>query len=235
MTHYYRDGVLSKPGVTSIIADCHDKSGPLTQWAANMVVEWIKLNCVCKISSDDSMWYISESELNDARFHFKDISKEALDVGSEVHHSIETWLKTKKEPKDPCPEVLNGFVAFLEFYDSHKMKPLELEFSVLGDYWGGTLDYYGWFDDKLYVIDFKTSKDHRPKEHGPQIAAYRSRVNARVDGCGILRLDKTTGISDFKDYSRRYHKDLEHFLLMVPLYMHRHPKIAKNAGWIQPF
>ena len=129
------------------------------------------------------------------------------------------------------PEVINAFNAFKEFYKEHEMKPLELEFSVYGDYWGGTLDYYGWFDGKLYVIDFKTSKNHYPNEHGPQIAAYRSRVNAKVEGCGVLRLDKITGLPDWKDYSKRYMKDLEHFNLMVPLYMHRHPRIARDAGW----
>jgi hypothetical protein len=104
--------------------------------------------------------------------------------------------------------------------------------AVFGDYWGGRLDYYGLFDGKLYVIDFKTSKHHYIHEHGPQIAAYRSAVeNVEVEGCGVLRLDKTTGYPDFKDYSKRYEKDLKEFQLMVPLYMHRHPRIARAAGW----
>ena len=115
------------------------------------------------------------------------------------------------------------------------MKTIEIEFSVYGDYFAGTLDWYGEYDGKLYVWDWKTSKHHYPNEHGPQIAAYRSRVNAKVEGCGVLRIDKETGYPDPKDYSKRYIKDLEHFNLMVPLFMHRHPRISKNAGYIHPF
>ena len=238
MTHYYKDKEWSKPGVTSIIADCHDKSGPLTQWAANMVVEWIRQNCPKALfldmghlekSSDE--FCVSEEDLDEARFNYKSISEKALNIGSEVHSAIENWLKFKKEPITPHDEIKAGFKAFIEFYNDNKMEPFALEQSVIGDYWGGTLDYYGLFNNKFYVIDFKTSKYHYPNEHGPQIAAYRSEVKGPCEGCGILRLDKETGKPDFKDYSKRYEKDLKHFQLMVPLYMHRHPIIAKNAGW----
>jgi len=230
LTHYYKHGGFSKPGVTSIIADCHDKSGPLTQWAANMVVEWIRQYSIPSQLASHK-WIVTEENLNDARFNYRDVSQDALDIGSEVHKCVENWLKYRSEPKGPRPEVLAGLVAFMEFYDEHNMDPVELEFSVYGDYWGGTLDYYGMFDGKLYVIDFKTSKYHYLNEHGPQIAAYRSALKTPCDGCGVLRLDKTTGYPDFKDYSKRYEKDLKHFNLMVPLYMHRHPRIAKAAGY----
>ena len=141
-------------------------------------------------------------------------------------------MNLTKEQKD---QVRAAFVAFLEFYADHKMEPFGLEFSVFGDYWGGTLDYVGKFDGKVYVIDFKTSKAHYVHEHGPQIAAYRSAVKTPVEGCGVLRLDKLTGYPDFKDYSKRYEKDLMEFKLMLPLYLHRHPKIAAGAGYKPPF
>jgi hypothetical protein len=228
MTHYYKDGKWSKPGVTSIIADSHDKSGPLTQWAANMVVKWIHQNVG---QEEIGIFPVTDEHLEKARFNYREVSQTALDIGSEVHHAIEIWLQTKQEPINPKDEVLSAFVAFLEFYDEHEMEPIKLEHSVIGDYWGGTLDYYGWFDGKLYVIDFKSSKGHYIHEHGPQIAAYRSEVKEPCDGCAVLRLDKTTGYPDFKDYSKRWKKDLKEFKLMVPLYMHRHPRIAKAAGW----
>lgn len=231
MTHYYSDGEFSKPGVTSIIADTQDKSNALLPWATRMVCDWIKINCSKKYSESGSYYRVYNEEFDMAQSNYREVSQTALDIGSEVHHSIENWLLHKKEPLNPRDEVLAGFVAFLEFYDEHKMKPVDLEFSVIGDCWGGTLDFYGWFNEKLYVIDFKTSKYHYPNEHGPQIAAYRSALNKPCDGCGVLRLDKLTGLPDFKDYSKRYEKDLKHFQLMVPLYMHRHPKIAAKAGW----
>ena len=240
MTHYYDRDEFKLPSVTSIISDCSNKSGPLTQWAANMTVEWIKANCAAsQVEFDETLWTVTQEDLNSARFNFREVSQEALDIGSAVHSAIETWLKHGKEPINPSEQVLAGFVAFLEFYDKHDMKPRELEFSVYGDYWAGTLDYYGWFNEKRYVIDLKTSKAHYPDEHGPQIAAYRSALSETthyiIDGCGILRLDKETGYPDFKDYSKRYEKDLKTFFLMKELYLHRHPKIAKKAGFNPPF
>ena len=142
MTNYYDHEGFKKPGVTSIIADSHDKSGPLTQWAANMVVKWIQKNCEFQIVSDDmtknDYYRVDEEDLNDARFNYRQVSEDALEIGSEVHHAIEIWLQTGQEPISPREEVLSGFVAFLEFYDKHEMKPFKLEHSVFGDVWGGT-------------------------------------------------------------------------------------------------
>jgi hypothetical protein len=244
MTHYYADKGFSKPGVTSIISDTHDKSNALLFWATRLVAQWIRENCPKEIVFDDmtknDFYRVDEEDLTSAAKNFREVSKTALDIGSETHSAIEEWLKFNREPHNPRPEVLAAFVAFLEFWDLHKMEAISVEKSVYGDYWGGTLDFYGWFDGKLYVIDWKSSKNHYPNEHGPQIAAYRSEIKKPCDGCGVLRLDKITGLPDWKDYSKRYEKDLEHFRLMVPLYLHRHPKIAKGAGWIgysfnQPF
>jgi len=209
MSHKYKHEGLVLPSVTTIISDCNNKSGPLSQWAANMVVEWIRENTE-KIYQPYGVgrYFVTENELNDARFNFRKVSKKALNIGSQTHSAIENWLKTGKEPINPQENVLSAFVAFLEFFDDHKMKPRTLEHTVYGNHWAGTLDYDGWFDGKKYIIDFKTSKAHYSDEHGPQIAAYRSCI-FDIEGSGILRLDKETGYPDFKDYSKRYDKDLK--------------------------
>ena len=235
-SHYYDKGEFKLPSVTTIISDCNDKSGALTNWAAAQACLWIKENTLTDFYGRDKEFYIVFPEdLEAAAKNYREVSQKALEIGSMTHAAIEEWLQTGKEPQNPLPEVTNAFLAFLEFFDAHKMKTLEIEFSVYGDYWGGTLDLYCEFNGKRYVIDFKTSKAHYPNEMGPQIAAYRSRVNGKVDGCGILRLDKITGYPDWKDYSKRYIRDLEHFHLMVQLYLHRHPRIARAAGWNPPF
>ena len=241
MSHYYKKGEFSLPSVTTIIDELFPKDwGP--PWGAKMVVEWIKRNCDQPwLDANEDAYVVFPDELEDAKKHFREVSRDALDIGSAVHKIIEEFLKTGKEPralkyKKLDKRTRSSFNAFLEFQEAHKMTPIELEFTVYGDYWAGTLDYYGWFDGKLYVIDFKTSAAHYPNQTGPQIAAYRSRVNAKVEGCGILRLDKQTGKPDWRDFSKRYRKDLEHFNLMLPVYMIRHPRIAKAAGWdTKPF
>ena len=136
-------------------------------------------------------------------------------------------IKLTKEQKE---KVLAGFVAFLEWKDEVHLKPHALEKTVYGNCWAGTLDFWGLINDELYVVDFKTSKAIYPNDMGPQIAAYRSRSELTT-GSGILRLDKETGLPEWKDFSSRYDSDLKIFNKMVELYMLRHPRIAKKAGW----
>ena len=136
-------------------------------------------------------------------------------------------IKLTKEQKQ---KVLAGFVAFLEWRDAVKLEPIALEETVYGNCWGGTLDFRGLLDGKPYVIDFKTSKAIYASDYGPQIAAYKSTFD-NVDGCGILRLDKETGLPEWKDFSKRYESDLNVFNKMVELFMARHPIISKKAGW----
>jgi len=236
MSHKYKKDGFEYPSVTTIISDCNPKDwGP--QWGANMVVEWIKKNCSLFNSDVDpeSYYEVWESDLDNARFNFRNVSQEALDIGSAVHSAIEYYLKTGREPKIEHEKVLAGFVAFLEWKDEHKLLPLALEETVYGNCWGGQLDYRGMFNGKQYVIDFKTSKAIYPADMGPQIAAYRSTFDVRsdciIEGSGILRLDKETGLPEWKDFSKRYESDLNIFNKMVELYFARHPIIARKAGW----
>lgn len=229
----YKIGEFDWPSVTTIISDSTDKSGALTQWSANMCVEHIRRNCETyepETKTEREFYFVYEEDLEAARFNFRDISKEALDIGSEVHSAIEYYLKTGKEPEIEHDKVLAGFVAFLEWKDENTLLPLGLEETVKGDHWAGTLDFRGMFNEKLYVIDFKTSKAIYANEMGPQIAAYRSACED-IEGSGILRLDKETGLPEFKDFSKRYEKDLETFNWMVGLYFSRHPRIRKKAGY----
>ena len=116
-------------------------------------------------------------------------------------------IKLTKEQKQ---KVLAGFVAFLEWKDAVKLEPIALEETVYGNCWAGTLDLRCLLNGKSYVIDFKTSKAIYASDYGPQIAAYRSTFNnyASLDisddvlGCGILRLDKETGLPEWKDFSK---------------------------------
>ena len=213
----YEVGEYKFPSVTTIISDSFNKSGGLLQWSANCAVEYIKENGLV------DNWY------DEARFAYKNISTEALDIGSQVHGHIEYYLKSGKEPRIEEEKTLSAFVAFIEFADSVNLEPITLEETVIGEAWAGTLDFYGTMNGKLYVIDFKTSKAHYMAEMGAQIAAYRS-CKPEAVGSGILRLDKETGYPDWKDYSKRYESDLNVFNKCVELYYAKHPRIRKEAG-----
>ena len=223
----YEIGDKKLPSVTEIISDSTDKSPALTYWSANCVVEWIKQNCEAYRDSFGAEYHMCEGDLDNARTNFREVSQTALDVGSEVHDAIEKYLQSGKEPKFDNEQAENGFAAFMEWADSHKLKTNHCELQVIGSNWAGMLDWLGFLDDKLTVVDFKTSRALYP-EYRYQIAAYRSCVGA--EACGILRLDKETGLPQYKDYSRTYERDLAVFKAMVNLYFLRHPRIAKATG-----
>ena len=236
MSKHYKHKGKQLPSVTTIISDCCDKSAALTAWAANMVCLWIRENCRSnmrknKMTGDEEFYYnVFEEDLQEAKTHFRDVSKTALDVGSQVHAAIEDYFLTGNV-QELEGQAMSAFNAFLEFKDKHNMipDPDGIEQKVYSDYFAGTLDFKGLFDGKVYTIDFKSSKAIYMDSMGPQIAAYHSLTNA--EGCGILRLDKDTGLPEFKDCTKYYERDLKIFNNMVALYFSRHPKIAKAAGW----
>jgi hypothetical protein len=223
----YQDGDLKKPSVTTIIGDCSDKSGPLTQWAANCVVKWIEENSYKDVQKDEVYFVIKEAVLEAARTNYKTVSQTALDVGSMVHGAIETYLTTGAMLETENEQAAAGFKAFIDWAAEHELKTHHCELQVLSKYWGGTMDWLGMLNGKLTVIDFKTSKAIYP-EYRYQIAAYRSVVGAEASG--ILRLDKETGLPEYKDFSKTYEADLAVFNAMVNLYFLRHPRVAKAAG-----
>ena len=236
MSHKYNppeNPELEWASVTTICSDATDKSGPLTQWAANMTVEWVKVNCDFfsgqPANYEKAYYEVTEEQLNDARFNFRNVSQEALDVGGGVHDAIEYYLKTGKEPKIEHDQILAGFLAFLEFKDEYKLEPIALEETVYGEYFGGRTDYRGMFNGSEYIIDWKSSKAVYP-EMRYQTAAYRSCCPSVV-GNGVVRLDKETGLPEWKDFSKTYERDLKVFKTMVDLYYLRHPQLAKKAGY----
>ena len=257
---YYDKGEWKYPSVTTVISDCTDKSQALISWGVNCACDYIlkELSLLdIRTPTDDVLLGIIKS----ARRKYREISQEALDVGSEVHTAIEVFLKREIARKgdgdlhwditDPVYAKLSGqamkaFNAFNAWHKEHELKPIAIEQTVYGDCWGGTLDFIGYYDGKLYVIDWKSSAGFYP-EMRYQVAAYRWALGfvpvedcevphmALIEGCGILRLDKKTGIPKFHDTSKSYERDIAVFKAMVKLYFSRHPVVARRAGWKTPF
>lgn len=221
-TYQYKDKKL--PSVTTIISDCTDKSGALTHWAAGCACDYI----LAHYEPDTGI----EQVVKKARKEFRNVSNKARDIGSQAHSAIEHDLLTGKEPTNPPEEVLSAFVAFLEWKDEYQVEPIKTEYTVYSEKWAGTADLVCSImidgEKKKYLIDFKTSKAIYV-EYRYQVAAYRSETDC--DGCGILRIDKITGLPEFKDTTKTYADDLNVFNKMVELYYARHPRIRKNAGF----
>jgi len=232
MSNFYERDGIKFPRCTEIISDSTNKSGGLVQWAANQAVGWIRENCYYE--DWQKVYWVLEDHLEQARYAYKDTSQIALDVGSEVHAAIENYLKGKGHGIS-SDQATNAFCAFLDWEKEVDLQPVALEQTVWGERWAGTLDFVGYYKGKLYVIDWKTSKAFYP-EHRYQVAAYRSAMEQGAfeeealipEGCGVLMLDKTTGMPKFKDTSKTYLEDLAVFEKMVELYYLRHKRVAKR-------
>jgi hypothetical protein len=196
--HYYTVSVPSlgkarvyQPGVTSILK-LMDKSGPLCWWTAEQCQLYAldKIGDYCFDATTDSVPvnYI-EKVLADMRYHYRDVAREAANVGTIVHDYLHRHL-SHVAFKGPPPERptaslwLTGDLAAqanhaidagLEFFATHKMEPLTMEQPVWSATYGyvGTDDFIGRVDGELCTCDYKTSKNLYP-EVWLQTAAYQA-------------------------------------------------------------
>jgi len=228
MTTYQTPDGLKWPSVTTIIGDVSPKEG-LVQWAANTAVDHAKKAMEKSKVRGYVKWFIVEAMLAEAKYKFRDLSEEAKSIGSEVHAAIEHHLKTDEEPRIAREEAIAAYVAFLEWRDSVDLRVIATERTVYGDYYAGTLDLECALNGQHTILDFKASKGIYP-EYRYQIAAYRKTV-PEATACGILRLDKETGLPEYKDTSRTYERDYIVFDKMKELYYAKHPRIRKGAGY----
>lgn len=125
------------------------------------------------------------------RQNYKKVLQELADIGTEAHNIIENYLKDG---------VLSMNIPFLGFHEWWKqlnnkntVEILGLEESLVCDHFGGTYDGLLKINDKIFLIDYKTSNNITYK-HFIQLSAYRHMLyndkNINIDGCIILQLNK---------------------------------------------
>ena len=230
MSGYYSYKGFSLPRVTTICSQL-DKSPALMGWAVNCMGNYL-LNKFDERPLDSLDMF--EAWVVEAKANYKEVSKEAMDIGSMVHSAIENYLLTGKEPKNPRPEVLSAFLAFLEWESENPGETIQVEHSVysLSPPFAGTLDWIRMMNGKKYYIDFKSSKASKAfpyKANKMQIAAYRSTdENPESCGSGVLRLDKETGYPEFKDLTDSYETDVKKFNLLCEFWWEDHPRLRKK-------
>ena len=209
------------------ICNLLDKSDALIQWAANCTVEYIKQNA----NLIHMKGYIVDDDLlNNARFYFREVSKEAMDIGSQVHDIIMHYIKAKIKDEELDitkynnyrEEVENGFLAFLDWEKLNKVEWLKSEFIVYHEYlcFAGRADALCFINGRLTILDFKTSKGFYDG-YELQLTGYRIAYMSNQDSffdtnkpdLGILRLDKKTGLPEYKDYTNLYKPEAFNYLV----------------------
>lgn len=128
------------PTVTSIL-DILNKPA-LVQWSANSTVQYIRDN-IKEMVTDEQVDY----HLKKAKTAYREISKKAMDIGSIVHDAIHAYLANTDYDKilEGNDKAINAFLAFLEWADKVKIKPIALEQVLLDTKYefGGTVDFVG--------------------------------------------------------------------------------------------
>lgn len=188
-------GILEKPA--------------LVQWAANCAVQHITDNIVDFLTSPEETKRI----LDEAKLAHRDIKDHAADIGTQTHEWIERWL-SDRDISLPCDDVVRGAVeAFTKWAESVNLNPIASEIRVFHP----SFRYAGRFDllatlkqgrqrkARTYLIDIKTSSSIYDSMLY-QLAAYEEAYRVcdgthKIDGRGIIRLDKITGKPEWKEYT----------------------------------
>lgn len=221
---YDIDGV-EMPSVTTVL-DTLSKGEALINWAVKQALDYVRLKR--KDYAD------IEALLTDASANWRSVKDAAMDAGSETHRMIEAHVKGQEIPWQQAvsQEARNSFFAFIQWEKSAKVTWLESERKVCSKVHGyaGTLDAIALIDGKRMVVDFKTSA-RIYNEYSMQIAAYKFAAEEEgtyTDGCGILRLDKKTGLPEWRDCSENYDRHLAAFLSLLKCYYLTAERRLKN-------
>lgn len=127
---------------------------------------------------------------------------EAAATGTKTHSYIEHVIKEGEgiipesdEDAQRCIGAFNRWWA--QLIANNKVEVIGQEQKIVCQYFGGTYDMLMKINDKVYLIDFKTSSKVSFR-YFMQLAAYKYMIepsyNLHVDACMVLRLDKKSGV-----------------------------------------
>jgi len=237
-THRYYDEKGNKLNGVTYFTSVIDKSEIMKAWAVKMMGDYLKQNWdINKIKREEDKNRLIEL----GKIEYKNIQKEAKDIGREIHKWIEIWIKNQDIEMPNIPEVRNGAIAFLDFQSKMKVKWLDSERVVYSRKYKytGTMDALGRIGKDLVLFDFKTSKpssyspDGVYPEHSLQAAGYQlaweEETKKKIDYRMIITLDKETGEPRHRVFEENQ-KDKEAFLACVEL--RRRLNELKSAGQV---
>lgn len=207
---YYESKDGKKYTRVTTVCGCLDKPA-LVMWAANSAIDYVH-----EVWSNGKL---NEQELQIAKSAWRKQSSKGLNIGKDVHNLIEQHIKDGLDismlPGNPAPEVVRAIKAFLEFEEEHIAYWLMSECCVWSDKMetAGTLDALAVmkkpYKGAVYIIDFKTSSgifDEAYFQVGGYYLTWLELIDKDLipphlhpDGTLILRLDKKTGMPQWKD------------------------------------
>ena len=177
--HSYKVEGVKVPSVTRVVDGCFPKD--LTHWALSIGQE-----------------------------EYDKVINDALEIGNDTHQWIEHYIKYGHACTEPEDYISKSVNAFLDWTTEYNPEWVDAERKVYCDKYkyAGTVDAVAKINDRVCVIDFKTSKKVYKPYH-LQVTAYAQAIK-RMDGLRrwplgiILRLDKETGKFEHKVFEPKH-------------------------------
>jgi len=213
--HIFYDGegnyLLSVTSATGII----DKSPALMGWVAKQMGLYLLSE---KEKGNDK---ITEELVETAKREYRRLTKEAADIGTQIHEWVSNWILGKKPEMPDNEKVVNGITAFLKFQKEHKLKWLESERYIFSRKYryAGILDAIAKKGKDLVLVDFKSSNgiydEMRFQVAGYQIA-WEEETGKKIDKRMIIRFGKEDGQFEVKELDNDV-KDKKVFLACLDI------------------
>lgn len=167
---FYPVGGKKLPGVTSVLEVALGLHPALMDWAVKEGAK--KLLRVQALAKKEGRKILQDEAVKIAQSARQDILKAAQVKGTWVHEAVQHQLEGKAVVMNQDYEKI--FNQFVLWQQGNPMKPVLQEQLVVDTEVGyaGRFDYYGWLNNELVLLDFKTS-NHPRAEYGLQLAAYR--------------------------------------------------------------
>jgi len=176
---YYFNGQGPVPGATSVL-DILSKPALIT-WKAQEAVRAVLADPdTYVVSTDDPTYQSGMSERVNAALSVADQQRDtAAKLGSSIHLLADMASRGAESGSEgfqvsdkeiPYLDAWKRFMAFLEAQGGRIVSSEHMVWSANG--YGGTYDLIIEWQEKLWLLDLKTSKGYYP-EYGLQLAAYR--------------------------------------------------------------
>ena len=119
-------------------------------------------------------------------------------IGTDFHQMVADYTSGKEVGGMHFPEAIELFKKFTVWAKNHYYSVIASEFSLVSDYFGGTIDAIATIDGELSLVDYKTSKKVYPS-HFIQLAGYSLLIKElmpdtyeKLRGFSILTMRCTT-------------------------------------------
>jgi len=237
---FYSTPLGELPSVTTILGQVKKIPGA---YYSKLAVNYLKENLLdklidCSMSLDDLRRLDLPELMKYAKATAKRDYEAAGDIGTRVHAAIEQYFKLEISRATIVgveDDILKPMDAFLEWVNKNDVKCLLSEHTVYSKIgYAGTLDFIGTINGKKYLVDFKSSKGFWP-EMPMQLAAYHyaheEMTGEKMEGVGILRLDKETGMPEWREAGMdKLSHYMDKFLCLLAFWEHDHDGTEKWPG-----